>query len=79
MPHSFWLLLAAKMLTTAIIVVAASKIVERAGPFIGAMVATLPISAGPSATARSTRASTCRTCRSATSSASPDAAQCSAA
>jgi len=48
MPHSFWLLLAAKMLTTAIIVVAASKIVERAGPFIGAMVATLPISAGPS-------------------------------
>ncbi len=48
MPDSFWMLLAAKMLTTAIIVVAASKVVERAGPFFGAMVATLPISAGPS-------------------------------
>ena len=48
MPHAFWILLLAKMTTTAIIVVAASKVVERAGPFLGAMVATLPISAGPS-------------------------------
>ncbi len=48
MLQSFWIMLAAKMTTTAIIVVAASKIVERAGPFLGAMVATLPISAGPS-------------------------------
>ena len=48
MPHSFWIILAAKMATTAAIVVAASKVVERAGPFLGAMVATLPISAGPS-------------------------------
>lgn len=48
MLHSFWIMLAAKMVTTAAIVVAASKVVERAGPFLGAMVATLPISAGPS-------------------------------
>lgn len=48
MLDSFWIMLAAKMTTTAIIVVAASKVVERVGPFIGAMVATLPISAGPS-------------------------------
>ncbi|MDE2361512.1 MAG: hypothetical protein KGM42_02445 [Hyphomicrobiales bacterium] len=43
----FWISLAAKMATTAVIVVAASMVVERSGPFIGAMVATLPISAGP--------------------------------
>lgn len=48
MLQSFWIMLAAKMTTTAMIVVAASKVVERAGPFLGAMVATLPISAGPS-------------------------------
>ena len=48
MLDSFWIMLVAKMTTTAIIVVAASKVVERVGPFIGAMVATLPISAGPS-------------------------------
>lgn len=48
MLQSFWIMLAAKMTTTAVIVVGASKIVERAGPFLGAMVATLPISAGPS-------------------------------
>ena len=48
MLNSFWIILAAKMTTTAIIVVAASKVVERIGPFLGAMVATLPISAGPS-------------------------------
>ena len=42
MPDPFWILLAAKMTTTAIIVVAASKVVERLGPFLGAMVATLP-------------------------------------
>jgi hypothetical protein len=44
----FWTMLAAKMASTAAIVVVASMIVERSGPFIGAMVATLPISAGPS-------------------------------
>jgi len=44
---SFWALLAAKMLVAAAIVVTASKIVERSGPFLGAMITTLPISAGP--------------------------------
>lgn len=47
MLESFWFLLAAKMAATALIVVVASLIVERSSPFIGAMVATLPISAGP--------------------------------
>jgi len=47
MPETFWLSLAAKMISTGFIVVVASLLVERAGPFIGAMVATLPISAGP--------------------------------
>lgn len=47
MPDSFLLALALKMVTSAAIVVAASLIVERAGPFLGAMVATLPVSAGP--------------------------------
>lgn len=36
-----------KMLTSAAIVVAASLVVERTGPFLGAMIVTLPISAGP--------------------------------
>jgi hypothetical protein len=36
-----------KMLTTAFIVVSASMIAERTGPLVAAMVATLPISAGP--------------------------------
>lgn len=44
----FWTMLAAKMASTAALVVVASLIVERSGPFFGAMVATLPISAGPS-------------------------------
>jgi len=43
----FWLALLVKMGASALIVVAASVLVERSGPFIGAMVATLPISAGP--------------------------------
>jgi hypothetical protein len=36
-----------KMLTTAAIVVCASLIAERTGPLVAAMVATLPVSAGP--------------------------------
>jgi hypothetical protein len=44
---SFWLALVAKMASSAVIVVAASLVVERSGPVIGALVATLPISAGP--------------------------------
>lgn len=47
MDFSFWALLITKMLTSAAIVVAASLIVERSGPFLGAMILTLPISAGP--------------------------------
>jgi hypothetical protein len=44
---SFWLGLATKMAASAVVVVAASRLVERAGPFLGAMIATLPVSAGP--------------------------------
>src|SRR3954464_14341583 len=43
----FWVGLLAKMLATAPIVVVVSRLVERVGPFLGAMIATLPISAGP--------------------------------
>ena len=39
--------LAAKAAAAAIIVVAASRATERAGPALGAMIATLPVSAGP--------------------------------
>ncbi|HVY59800.1 MAG TPA: hypothetical protein VHA77_18255 [Xanthobacteraceae bacterium] len=43
----FLLSLAAKMVVTALFVVGATFAAERAGPLAGAMVATLPISAGP--------------------------------
>ncbi|OWJ64756.1 hypothetical protein [Inquilinus limosus] len=43
----FWLLFAAKLALTAGIVVTASLLVERSGPLLGAMIATLPISVGP--------------------------------
>jgi hypothetical protein len=41
------LLLLLKIATAAAIVVAASRATERAGPFVGAMIATLPVSTGP--------------------------------
>src|SRR5215813_612565 len=44
---TFLLMLALRMAVTAGFVVSASFIAERAGPVIGALVATLPISAGP--------------------------------
>jgi hypothetical protein len=44
---SFVSALAVKMTITAGLVVAAAAIAERAGPLLGALVATLPISAGP--------------------------------
>jgi hypothetical protein len=44
---SFALALAVKMIVTAGLVVAAAAIAERAGPLLGALVATLPLSAGP--------------------------------
>ena len=43
----FWLLLVLKMAVTASFVVFATRVAERAGPLIGAMIATLPISSGP--------------------------------
>src|SRR5882724_3666403 len=43
----FLLVLALRMAITAAFVISASIITERAGPVIGALVATLPISAGP--------------------------------
>jgi hypothetical protein len=45
---TFWLALALKMAVTAGFVVTASLVAERAGPAIGAMIATLPIAAAPS-------------------------------
>jgi hypothetical protein len=45
--ETIWLALGAKMVTTAAIVVVTCLVVERAGPLVGAMVATLPVSAGP--------------------------------
>ncbi|MFH6785907.1 MULTISPECIES: hypothetical protein [Methylobacterium] len=47
---AFWAALLAKMLASAAIVVLASLAVERAGPLVGAMIATLPLSAGPAYT-----------------------------
>src|SRR5437879_3468447 len=45
---SFLVILVFRMAITAAFVVSASVITERSGPVIGALVATLPISAGPS-------------------------------
>lgn len=39
--------LAVKLAATALVVLAAAKVVERSNPFFGAMIATVPISAGP--------------------------------
>lgn len=43
----FWFALLTKMGTAALFVIAATVTAERAGPAIGALVATLPVSAGP--------------------------------
>jgi len=43
----FWLALLSKMAVVAVFVVLAAVITERAGPLIGALIITLPISAGP--------------------------------
>lgn len=45
--ETIWLALGVKMATTAAIVVTACLLVERSGPLIGGVVATLPVSAGP--------------------------------
>jgi hypothetical protein len=44
---AFWVPLAVKLLLTAAIVVTASVVVERAGPLIGALVVTLPVTVWP--------------------------------
>jgi hypothetical protein len=44
---AFLLMLALKMAATAVVVVTASLVAERVGALIGAMIATLPIAAGP--------------------------------
>ena len=43
----FWLMLATKMAVTAVFVTIATTIAERLGAMTGALVATLPVSAGP--------------------------------
>jgi Ca2+/H+ antiporter len=43
----FWFELALKMVVTALFVSVATVIAERLGPTVGALVATLPVSAGP--------------------------------
>ena len=45
--EQLWLTLPIKMAASALIVVTASLLVERSGPVVGALIATLPISAGP--------------------------------
>jgi hypothetical protein len=45
--ETVWFALGVKMATTAAIVVTACLLVERCGPLIGGVVATLPVSAGP--------------------------------
>lgn len=46
-PDAFWLALLAKVGATAGVVVLACGIAERAGPFLGGLIAALPVSAGP--------------------------------
>ena len=43
----FWVEIAVKMAATATLVVVATLAAERAGPLVGALIATLPIAAGP--------------------------------
>lgn len=44
----YWLTIALKMAIAASVVIGATVAAERAGPLIGALIATLPVSAGPS-------------------------------
>jgi hypothetical protein len=47
-PEALWLPLLLKMAVTAAFVIVATKAAERVGALVGAMIATLPIAAGPS-------------------------------
>lgn len=44
----FWVSFLLKIVVTAAVVIAAARTAERAGPFFGALIACLPVSAGPS-------------------------------
>ena len=44
----FWVSFFLKILVTAAVVIASARAAERAGPFFGALIACLPVSAGPS-------------------------------
>ena len=44
----FWVPFVIKIAVTMVVVVAAARVAERAGPFFGALIACLPVSAGPS-------------------------------
>ncbi len=47
MTDTFWLSLAVKMFASGALVMSVALVVARTGPFAGAMIATLPLSAGP--------------------------------
>lgn len=53
----FWVPFVAKILATAAVVITAARTAERAGPFFGAIIACLPVSAGPSYVLLSLKAS----------------------
>jgi len=53
----FWVPFLTKILVTAAVVVTAARTAERAGPFFGAIIACLPVSAGPSYVLLSLKAS----------------------
>jgi len=53
----FWVPFLAKILVTAAVVITAARTAERAGPFFGAIIACLPVSAGPSYVLLSLKAS----------------------
>src|SRR5215469_13849509 len=53
----FWVPFLAKILVTAAVVITAARAAERAGPFFGAIIACLPVSAGPSYVLLSLKAS----------------------
>lgn len=44
---AFWLSILMKMAAAAVVVILASTVAERAGPYLGGLIAALPVSAGP--------------------------------
>jgi len=47
MPDGIWLPLLVRMVATGLVVVTATVVAERAGPMLGALLASLPVAAGP--------------------------------